>query len=507
MVTQVIGTSASDSQIFSKKFAPATRLGPEKRRNISIRALAGSTPISQIARQNQVSRKFVYRQASKASEALEDAFTSVVNDDHKVLFHLPVTKDWVRQFVLAQVLIGHTSFRGVKEIMGAIFDYHNISIGAVYNIVQDAIATASTINDTQNLSGISVGAHDEIFQAGKPVLVGMDVDSTYCYLLAEAEHRDATTWGVHLLELAERGLQPEYTIADGGNGLRAGQAEAWDKVPCHGDVFHAERELGKLTVYLSNRAAGCTSVREKLEQKMKRARKTGRGQKLSKRLSLARLAEDNAIRLAEDIDALADWMKNDILSLAGPELVTRRELFDFIVEQLQQREQLCTHRISPVRRMLQRQRDNLLAFAGVLDERFGELARQFQIRPDIVHGICELQGMDQNHPAYWQHQQRLTKILRHRFYDVQAAVCQIMAETPRASSLVENLNSRLRNYFFLRRYIGNGYLDLLRFFLNHRRYIRSDRPERVGKSPAELLNGKPHLHWLELLGYQRFSQN
>ena len=80
---------------------------------------------------------------------------------------------------------------------------------------------------------------------------------------------------------------------------------------------------------------------------MKRARKTGRGQKLSKRLSLARQAEDNAIRLAEDIDALADtplrssllrstsWMKNDILSLAGPELVTRRELFDFIVEQLQ----------------------------------------------------------------------------------------------------------------------------------------------------------------------------
>ena len=49
----------------------------------------------------------------------------------------------------------------------------------------------------------------------------------------------------------------------------------------------------------------------------------------------------------------------------------------------------------------------------------------------------------------------------------------------------------------------NGY----QFFLNHRRYLRSEVPSRVGKSPAELLTGEPHAHWLELLGYTRFSQN
>jgi hypothetical protein len=42
----------------------------------------------------------------------------------------------------------------------------------------------------------------EIFQAGRPVLVGADVKSTYCYLLALEDHRDETTWGVHLLDLA-----------------------------------------------------------------------------------------------------------------------------------------------------------------------------------------------------------------------------------------------------------------------------------------------------------------
>jgi hypothetical protein len=48
-----------------------------------------------------------------------------------------------------------------------------------------------------------------------------------------------------------------------------------------------------------------------------------------------------------------------------------------------------------------------------------------------------------------------------------------MEHTPRNSSLVENLNSQLRNYFTLRRHPGTSYLDLLRFFLNHRRFPRS----------------------------------
>jgi hypothetical protein len=74
-----------------------------------------------------------------------------------------------------------------------------------------------------------------------------------------------------------------------------------------------------------------------------------------------------------------------------------------------------------------------------------------------------------------------------------------MAQTPRSSSLVENLNSRLRNYFSLRRHLGGSYLDLLRFFLNHRPFIRSQRAERTGHSPRELLTDESHPHWLTLL--------
>ena len=46
----------------------------------------------------------------------------------------------------------------------------------------------------------------------------------------------------------------------------------------------------------------------------------------------------------------------------------------------------------------------------------------------------------------------------------------------------------------------HGLLDLLRFFLNHRRFLRSRHAERQGKSPRELMTGQGHPHWLTLLG-------
>ena len=39
------------------------------------------------------------------------------------------------------------------------------------------------------------------------------------------------------------------------------------------------------------------------------------------------------------------------------------------------------------------------------------------------------------------------------------------------------------------------------------RWYRFSGQMLVGKSPAELLNGSPHPHWLEMLAYVRFSRN
>ena len=47
-------------------------------------------------------------------------------------------------------------------------------------------------------------------------------------------------------------------------------------------------------------------------------------------MALARQSETQAQWLARDIRTLTQWLSRDVLALAGPDLATRRELFDFI---------------------------------------------------------------------------------------------------------------------------------------------------------------------------------
>ena len=157
-------------------------------------------------------------------------------------------------------------------------------------------------------------------------------------------------------------------------------------------------------------------------------------------------------------------------------------------------------RIRPVRVALQNQRDDLLAFAGVLDKKLITIARAHLISETTVREACVLHRLPTTSSTYWLGWNRLRAKMGHGFHALFDAVRQAMAQTPRSSSLVENLNSRLRNYFTLRRHLGGFVLGLLQFFLNHRRFMRSRRAERNGKSPRELMTGQGHPHWLTLLG-------
>src|SRR5215212_118351 len=476
----------------------AAKLPRRERKDLAIHALAGTETVTHLAARHGVSRKSVYQQTHKARAALDEAFSPTAWDD-EVLFELAVTGAWLRQVIIGLTLICRSSYRGVVEFLRDLLGLP-ISLGHVHDVLQAATRQASAVNDESDLSGIRVGLHDEIFQGATPVLAGVDAASTYCYLLAAEDRRDADTWGVHLLDAAAQALRPAYTIADAGQGLRAGQRAAWGELPCHGDVFHIQRQCEGLANTLQRLAQGATSRRKTLQAKTGRA---GRGEpdhELVAQLALARQSEAQANWLAGDVRTLVHWLRHDVLALAGPDLATRRELFDFLVAELAAREPDDPRRIRPVRVALQNQRDHLLAFADVLDAKLADVAHALAIPKRLVREACLLHRLPTTSPAYWQGWNRLRAQLGGKFHALIAAVSRTMADTPRSSALVENLNSRLRTSFTLRRHLGGSYLDLLRFFLNHRCFMRSRRAERNGKSPRELMTGQGHPHWLTLLG-------
>ena len=483
----------------------AASLPPDIRQAIGVQVLSRSQPISHLAEMHQVSRKFVYQQGDKAQRSLDESFAPSQGDDD-VLFHLPVTKNWLYQLILGLVLICHSSYRGIVELFRDLFDTP-ISVGTVHNQLEAAAATAAKINQAQDLSGIEVGLHDEIYQANKPVLVGVDAASTYCYLLRSVDHRDEDTWGWHLLDMMEQGFEPDYTIADGGSGLRASQKAVMPKTPCHGDVFHIQQQFEQVANGLVRQAQGATTRRIKLEQKIAQAKLTGSmTQKLTIQQVKANRQERGLVARARDIKILLHWFEHDVMALAGPDLAERQELFDFIEAELQQRAGKQYPTIRKLRKALHNQRDQLLAFAGVLDQKLAMIADDFELSLQVVRDVCLLHRKHKTSNAYWERWNQLYSQLSEKFQGVVKSVKEALKQTPRASSLVENLNSRLRNYFFLRRSLGNSYLSLLQFFCNHRCFSRSRVPERVGKSPKQLLTGEPHPHWLELLGFKRFKR-
>ena len=485
---------------------PAKQLVPQQRQDLAIQILAGRETVSDLAQQYAVSRKFLYQQAQTAQRALDSAFTPSQSRDD-VLFSLPVTKAWLEQLVLGLTLICHSSYRGVVELLRDLFDC-SISVGNVSNIVHSTVATARRINQQYDLSDIHIGAHDEIYQGSDPVLVGVDTASTFCYLLSLEEHCDSETWGVRLLELTDRGFSPEATVADGGAALRAGQELALPGVPCRGDHFHLFRDFETVLGVLERRAYEVIDTCQRREREQARLQRRGKSlRSVVQYLHHARTACDPAITLHDDVSLLLRWLRHDILGVAGPSYAERSALYDFVVAELRARIPLCQHQLKPLWRTLDNGRDDFLAFAQQLDADLDRLAIEFQCSAQLLRRVLQTLCRSDYDRRRWTEEMALRQELRGRFWEVCQAVGELRQGVVRASSLVENLNSRLRNYFFLRRHLGADYLGLLQFFLNHRRLQRSERSERVGRSPAELLTSQPLPHWLDMLGYTRFQRH
>ncbi|WP_141242232.1 hypothetical protein [Leptolyngbya sp. BC1307] len=161
----------------------------------------------------------------------------------------------------------------------------------------------------------------------------------------------------------------------------------------------------------------------------------------------------------------ANRREKGLLALAGPSLSVRQELFGFIACEPQQREGKQYPTIRKLSKALHNQRDQLLTFAGVLDQKLEAIAQRLELPFRAVRDVCLLHRKHRTSNAYWERWNQLYRRLSSKFYGLMEAVSEALKTTPRASSMVENLNSRLRNFFFLRRSPGDAYLSLLQFFL------------------------------------------
>ena len=79
-----IGQNAVNPELF----CAAKTLQSSQRQELAIQVLAGTQPVAALARENSVSRKFLYAQAEKAQQALEEVFAAE-GKESQVLFPQP----------------------------------------------------------------------------------------------------------------------------------------------------------------------------------------------------------------------------------------------------------------------------------------------------------------------------------------------------------------------------------------------------------------------------------
>lgn len=483
--------------IVAPKSNHVKRIPSAMKLEIGLQAISRKQPIVNIAQRYDCSRTTVYKQQEKIIQAANQAYE---NENNEILFYIPVTKAFIQKMVVGLFLICKSSYRDIMFFLKDIINY-DLSLGSVFNILDESADKAILLNQSYDLSQIIVSAADEIFHRDNPILAVADIASRFCALLANADQRDYETWAIHLLDMQVQGYKPETTILDGAKGLTKGHEEALPATNLQYDHFHIIRDIKDCERFLKNQVASAVTAALKHYKKADN-QKDEIQRNINMAIFSAALVELNQLEdVCNKFKLLSQWMQHDVLRLAGHSPEDRAMLYDFIVSEMDKLAVIHPHRINEILTSLNNQRDALLDVANILNKKFSELAAKYNQSIETIWSVCYIARYDFDSIKYNDKSSALEAVVGPKYDELEDEVLFILETTHRCSSMVENLNSRLRPYLDERKVITQKILSLIQFYLNHKPFMRSKHENFIDKTPAEIMTGKPHKPWLEMLGF------
>ena len=88
------------------------------------------------------------------------------------------------------------------------------------------------------------------------------------------------------------------------------------------------------------------------------------------------------------------------------------------------------------------ERDDLLAYSARLDRDLATLAAEFRTPVETVRAALNIETFEPEEPARWPREVVISRRLGSRFFPLSEAVAELARRTVRASSVIENFNSR-----------------------------------------------------------------
>jgi hypothetical protein len=450
----------------------------------------GGKHIEEIADEIGMSRSYVYEQKAKIKKYAEELKEAPPEAPILVL-----DKQTIAKIILTLTMECQSPNAGIRSFFEIICGI-NMSAGYISGVINDASKRAQEFDNTIDLSQINQMAVDEIFQCGTPILTGVDPISTYTFLLEEAPDRTAETWAVYLDDRKDKGLNPEVSINDGGMGIMAGVPQVFPEVEIQADTFHALYDMGKEVSKLERKALKLINSEYELEQKL-----AGKKPRAKHKESLEELQPKvkEAIFQYDLIAILYGWLKM-LLNFSGYSLIDTHILSEWVLQELEVAaigNPGLIKEVIKVRKLL----PSLLSFIGRLERGMEVVARDASVPPEALQLMYRQMSYSPESIQGIEIHCDLVCLLGNQYMEVYDKFQALLNTTKKASSLVENLNGRIRVFIEVKRIIPTQFFVLMKVFYNTRRYKRSRCKERIGKSPLELLTGAPQPDFLAALGF------
>lgn len=239
-----------------------------------------------------------------------------------------INKEIIKRTIISCAVECKGSIEDIQAHLENIYDIH-ISEGSISNILTEAAEKAKIFNDSISLDKIKIGASDEIFQAGNPVLVGVDPLSTYVYLMSPSEKRDSISWCMAYYEKQEyQGLKLQESVTDGGLGMKKGIKEVYENITEQYDIFHMLMKFTKALNIYENKVYGLINAEYKCQKKLFKTKPKATPEEYEK----AKLKTAKAIEKYDTLNILIMWIK-ELFNFGGYSYRDRYGLIDFILDE------------------------------------------------------------------------------------------------------------------------------------------------------------------------------
>jgi hypothetical protein len=457
-----------------------------------------------------VSRPTVYEAEKTAEAVLKRYFEGEITSTTQIL----VDDAQLKRAIVALRTLSPTAIRPIEDLLPILYpSVHTPSYGIIQQILVEAENNAAIFNKKSDLSQIHVGAVDEMFSQGDPVLAGVDLETGYLFLLSLEDSRGGDDWEETLVQGKNQGLSLEIVVKDAARGISDGVNRVFPNAEQRDDCFHAHYEMSKRRLVLERRAYGAISQEFEIQNKLKKAQQKGLDslEKLETNLKTASRRCVHAIKI------------HDLFEQAMREAQEAMEFVDLQTGQIRTALEMRTAIEAAAEKMRAMNDEKCVKVGSYIFNRAPGLSLYMNDIAKQLNTLAEWHGTEivQIASVVW----RLVDDLRegrrqwfrsqnkkhlmgayHHFLQLAgkqadtifAVVDTILTKRFRASSAIEGFNAALRPHLYVHKGVSQGFLNLFQAYFNLRK--RRWGP-RKGTSAYECLTGNQIVDWLSLIGF------